>query len=151
MISWCISYLNVKFHLNLFIIKTSSAWKLHKHTSTQTFKFTIYIFINFVYEASRGAGALIVTVKSTGCRFDPHSRKWNIYLLLYFHFFALVYTQSAALSSATQHVMPPEFGGKWGTECLNTRFLAYRIVCGIQREADLFIWFLYSIPKTDCI
>ena len=21
-----------------------------------------------------------------------------------------------------QHVMPPEFGGKWGTECFNTRF-----------------------------
>ena len=30
--------------------------------------------------------------------------------------------QSAALSSATQHAMPPEFGGKRGTECLNARF-----------------------------
>ena len=30
---------------------------------------------------------------------------------------------SAALSSATQHAMPPEFGRKWGTEWLNTRFL----------------------------
>ena len=29
--------------------------------------------------------------------------------------------------------MTPEFGGKWRTECLNTRFPA---VCGIQREAD---------------
>ena len=29
---------------------------------------------------------------------------------------------STALSSATQHAMPPEFGRKWGTECLNTRF-----------------------------
>ena len=29
--------------------------------------------------------------------------------------------QSAALSSATQHAMPPEYGRKWGT-CLNTRF-----------------------------
>ena len=27
-----------------------------------------------------------------------------------------------ALSSATQHAMPPELDGKWGTECLNTRF-----------------------------
>ena len=26
--------------------------------------------------------------------------------------------QSAALSYDTQHVMPPEFGGKWGMECL---------------------------------
>ena len=29
---------------------------------------------------------------------------------------------SAALSSATQHAMPPELGGKWGTMCLNYRF-----------------------------
>ena len=42
--------------------------------------------------------------KTNGCGFDPHSRL------------------SAALSSATQHAMPPEFGRKWGTECLNTRF-----------------------------
>ena len=62
-----------------------------------------------------------VTVKSTGCGFDPHSRKWNIYLYFYFHL-ALVSRQSAALSSATQHAMPAELGGKWGTECLNTRF-----------------------------
>ena len=27
-----------------------------------------------------------------------------------------------ALSSVTQHAMPPEFGRKWGGECLNTRF-----------------------------
>ena len=25
--------------------------------------------------------------------------------------------QSAALSSGTQHRIPPEFGKKWGTEC----------------------------------
>ena len=30
--------------------------------------------------------------------------------------------KSAALSSATLHAMPPEIGGKWGTECLKTRF-----------------------------
>ena len=33
-----------------------------------------------------------------------------------------VWRQSAALSSATQHAMPAEFCGEWGTECLNTRF-----------------------------
>ena len=27
-----------------------------------------------------------------------------------------------SLSFATQNVMPPELGGKWGTECLNTKF-----------------------------
>ena len=31
--------------------------------------------------------------------------------------------ESAALSSATQHAMPPEIDGKWGTEYHNTRFL----------------------------
>ena len=41
-------------------------------------------------EATCGSGAQSVTVKSTDCRFDPHSRQWNIYLNLYFHFFALV-------------------------------------------------------------
>ena len=30
-----------------------------------------------------------------------------------FHFFAPVWGQSAAFSSATQHAMPPEFGRKW--------------------------------------
>ena len=45
------------------------------------------------------------------------------------------------LSSATQHAMPLEFGGKWGMECLNTRFpllAAAAAVCGIQREAVFF-------------
>ena len=33
---------------------------------------------------------------------------------------------------ATQHAMPSEFGRKWGTECLNTRFpLPTPTVCGI--------------------
>ena len=36
---------------------------------------------------------------------------------------------SAALSSATQHAMPPEFGRKWGTKCLNTRFPLRTLLC----------------------
>ena len=63
-----------------------------------------------------------MTVKPTGYGFDLHSRRRNIHLNLYFHFFALVSRQSAALCSATQHAMLPESGRKWGTECLNTRF-----------------------------
>ena len=43
--------------------------------------------------------------RKTGCGFDPHSRRWNIYLNLYFHFFALVSRLSSALGSATQHAM----------------------------------------------
>ena len=75
-----------------------------------------------IIEASLGSAARSVTVKPTGCGFDPHWRRWNIYLNLYFHFFALVSRLSAVLSSATQHAMPPELGTKWGTECLNIRF-----------------------------
>ena len=52
-------------------------------------------------EAGRVAGAQSVTVNATGCGFDPHSRKLNIYLHLYFHFFALVLRQCAAFSSVT--------------------------------------------------
>ena len=69
-------------------------------------------------EASRGAAARSVVVQPTGCGFDPHSRRRNIYLNLYFHFFALVSKLSAGLSSTTQHAMPPEFGRQWGTGVL---------------------------------
>ena len=37
--------------------------------------------------------------------------------------------QSAALSSVTQHAMPPEFEGKWETECLNTGFPLPTMLC----------------------
>ena len=67
-----------------------------------------------------------VTV-TNGCGFDPHSRKRNIYLYLYF--FALVLRKRAVLSSATQHAMPPKIGGKWGTECLNNRFPLPTLLC----------------------
>ena len=36
---------------------------------------------------------------------------------------------SAALSSAPQHAMPPEFGRKWGMECLNTKFPLPTLLC----------------------
>ena len=68
-------------------------------------------------EASRGAGAQSVTVKPTSCGFDPHSRRSNIYLNLYFYFFALVSRTSAALGSATQHAMSPEFGRNSALQC----------------------------------
>ena len=44
-------------------------------------------------------------------------------------FFPVVSRQSAVLSSATQHAMSPEFGGKWGTKCLNTRFPTFNLLC----------------------
>ena len=57
-------------------------------------------------------GHKCVTVNAHGCGFDCHSRKLNIYLNLCFHVFALVTRQSTPFSSATQHAIPPEFGGK---------------------------------------
>ena len=37
--------------------------------------------------------------------------------------------QIAALNSATQHTMPPEFGRKWGTECHNTMLPLPTLLC----------------------
>ena len=55
-----------------------------------------------------------------------------MYLNLYFCIFALVPCQeAAALSSATQHTIPPEFGGKWATEDLITRFLLPTLLCAV--------------------
>ena len=48
--------------------------------------------------------------------------------------------KNPALSSATQHAMPSEFGGKWRRECLNTRFpyySAYPVVCPSKRSDQL--------------
>ena len=70
-----------------------------------------------------------MTVKLTGCGFDPHSWRWKIYLHLYFYFFALVSRHSAALSSASQHAISPDLGGMWGTKCLNTRFPLPTLLC----------------------
>ena len=91
-----------------------------------------------------------VTVKPTGCGFDPHSRRWNIYLNLYLHFFALMSRLSAALSSATQHAMPPEFGRKWGTECLKTRFPLPTLLCAGYSVKLIFYLILLGIELTTC-
>ena len=78
-----------------------------------------------------------------------------IYLNLYFHFFALVSRLSAVLSSATQHSMPPEFGRKWGTACLTTRFpLLIRLCAGYSVKLVIFKYFIFFIaiePTTCCV
>ena len=75
--------------------------------------------------------------------FDPHSRRWNNYLNLYFHFFALVSRLSAALSSATQHAMPSEFGRKWRTECVNTRFPLPTLLCAGYSVKLIFFFIIF--------
>ena len=110
-----------------YLIPSSGYWT-HNHESLD-------------WGQSCSAVSRSVTVKPTGCGFDPHSRRWNIYLNLYFRFFALVSRLSAALSSATQHAMPPEFGRKWGTECLNTRFPLPTLRCaGYRVKLIFFFW-----------
>ena len=48
---------------------------------------------------------------------------------------------SAALNSATQHAMPPEFGRKWATECFNTRFPLPTLLCA-GYSVKLFFYYL---------
>ena len=101
-----------------------------------------YVLLHYYsLEASRGAGAQNVTVKLTGCGF---SRKWNSYLHKYFHFFALVSRQSAALSSATQHAMPPEFSRKWRHSVLALGSLC--LPCCVRNTAWIVIdWLIDSL------
>ena len=47
------------------------------------------------------------------------------------------------MSSATQHAMLPEFGRKWGTECLNTRFPLPILQCE-GYSVKLIYLFIYS-------
>ena len=46
----------------------------------------------------------------------------EIFIYIYIFISPLWCQESAALTSANQNAMPPQIGGKWGTECLNTRF-----------------------------
>ena len=76
-------------------------------------------------------------------QFDFHSKKWSIF------FFALVTRQSMALSSATQQwAMLPGYSVKWGTECLNTRFLLSSLRCAVyslklKKMKLIFIYIIY--------
>ena len=78
------------------------------------------------------------------------------YLLnLYFHFFALLSRLSVALSSATQHAMPSEFGRKWGTECLNTRFSLPTLLYAGYSVKLIYLFILFKnrnvLMETKCL
>ena len=51
------------------------------------------------------------------------------------------------LSSATQNAMPAEFGRKWGTEGLNTRFPLPTLLCAGYSE-ELFVLILNYLRDT---
>ena len=76
--------------------------------------------------------------------FKPISQHNNIQNLSkkILFFFALVSRQSPAVSSANKHAMPQVFGGKWGTECFNTKFPLPTLLCAvgnIHHEADYLV------------
>ena len=67
-----------------------------------------------------------MTVKSTDCGFDPLK---YLFIFIFSFLHSLLSRQSVALSSTTQHAMPPELGGKWGAECRNIRFPLPTLQC----------------------
>ena len=73
------------------------------------------------------------------CGFNFHSRKWNMYLHLYFHFFALVSRQSVASVPPlnTQCLQNSVKNGE--SSVLSLMPSAYPSVCGIQRDAGLIL------------
>ena len=48
-----------------------------------------------------------------------------------------------------EHAMPPELGKNWRTECLKTGFPLPTLLCEIQREADLLLFFLFILYNTN--
>ena len=87
-------------------------------------------------ETSRGTVAQSVTVKPTGCEFDPHSRRCNIYLNLYFPFFALVSKQKRGVDfyHSTRNAFRIRQKVRKGVS-YHWVPSAYPAVFGIQREA----------------
>ena len=83
----------------------------------------------YIREASLGAGAQSVTTKSTVWVRSPLEEMKYLFTFIFSFLRSGVEAKSAALSSAPQHAMLPELGGKWVTECLNTRFPPPTLLC----------------------
>ena len=79
-------------------------------------------------------GAQNVTVKPSGCEFDPPLEEMKYLFKFLFPFLRSGVEAKCGVSSTT-----PESGGKWGTECLRHSVPLLRspcLHCLIQREAD---------------
>ena len=92
---------------------------------------------NSYIEASRGAAAQSLTVNRLVVGSIP-IREDEIYTSIYISNSSF-WCRGQARSSVTQRAMPPEYGKKWGTECLNTRYPTLCLPCSVreQREADI--------------
>ena len=64
-----------------------------------------------------------MTVKSTGS-IPTQGDEFNLFLRS-----GVDLKRGVAAAAATQHAMPQEFGGKRGTECLNTSFPLSTLLC----------------------
>ena len=87
------------------------------------------ILISCCLEASRGAGAQSVTVKSTGSGVRSPLEEVKYLFKFIFPFLRSSVEQSAALNSSIQLKIPPELVRKSGTECLNTRLPLPTLLC----------------------
>ena len=108
-----------------------------------------YLVSVFFFYYSRAAAAQSVTVNLLVVGSIPtRGDEIFTYLNLYFHFFALVSRQSAALNSATQHIMPPEFGRKWRTVCFIIRFPLPTLLCAgcsVKLDKNLLTITTYTV------
>ena len=77
----------------------------------------------FFFSASRGAGAQSVTVKTDWSWVRSPLEEMKYLLKFIFPFLRSGAEAKCGVEFChSRHTMSPEFGRKWGTECLNTRF-----------------------------
>ena len=110
-----------------------SSSDLHQLTG---FALTETVFGNYTQMIRCGWLKILNTSRCYTSRYDYFLRccgpwLWNVKQLskLRINYISLFNSLSTALSSATQHAMPPESGRRWGTECLNTRFPLHTLHC----------------------
>ena len=74
----------------------------------------LYLLLKVIIEASRGAVAQNVAVKSTGCGFEVRvgTRGNDIFIYIYI-FISLLWCRAKHGVEFTQHAMPPELDEKW--------------------------------------
>ena len=70
-----------------------------------------------------------MTVSATSCGFECGLEEVKYLFKFIFSLLCSGVEQGAVLSSTTEQAMSPEFGGKWETECLNTKSPLPSLLC----------------------